>query len=95
MGDRDAVGQVEAWMIAGTLGGARSDAQRPSMAQDMAKRRRTEIDAINGFVAREATRLGLTAPANDALTELVLQVERGDISPAADTVLRLERQFAA
>ena len=94
-GDPAAIAQVEAWMIAGTLGGARSNAQRPSMAQDMAKRRRSEIGAINGFVASEAARLGLPAPANKALVSLVLQVERGDVTPAAATVLQLEYQFAA
>ena len=94
-GEPAAMRTVEAWMIAGTLGGARSDAQRPSMAQDMAKGRRTEIDAINGFVAAEATRLGLQAPANAALTALVRAVERGEVTPHPDTVLALERRLAA
>lgn len=94
-GDRAAIDMVEAWMMAGTLGGARSDMQRPSMAQDMAKRRRTEIDAINGFVAREAERLGLQAPANAALTALVGAVERGELDPHPGTVIALEHRFAA
>ena len=40
-----------------TEGGAgqaeRSDYQRPSMAQDMEKGRRTEIEFMNGFIASE------------------------------------------
>ncbi len=41
-------------MLAGTTGEARSDLQRPSMAQDMAKGRRTEIEFMNGFIAAKA-----------------------------------------
>ena len=44
---------------------------RSSMGQDVDHRRPTEINAINGFVVREANRLGLTAPVNQALTALV------------------------
>lgn len=45
---------------------------RVSMAQHLARGRRTEIDALNGYVARESARLGLSAPCNDALTRLML-----------------------
>ena len=44
---------------------------RSSMGQDVDHRRRTEIAAINGFIVREAKRLGLQAPVNFALTALV------------------------
>ena len=44
---------------------------RSSMGQDVDNRRQTEIGAINGFVVREAKRLGLEAPVNFALTALV------------------------
>src|SRR5690349_8911782 len=43
-GDRDALAEIEALMLAGSNTSARSDLQRPSMAQDMAKGRRTEIE---------------------------------------------------
>ena len=56
-------------------------AHRPSMGQDMVKGRRTEIDSLNGFVARRAEGLGLAAPANAALTRTVKQVERGELAP--------------
>ena len=41
---------------------------RPSMLQHLERGRLTEIDALNGYVARESQRLGLAAPYNDALT---------------------------
>jgi len=44
---------------------------RSSMLQDFDYRRRTEIDAINGAVVREAERLGLPAPFNRMITDLV------------------------
>jgi 2-dehydropantoate 2-reductase len=58
-----------------------SDAQRPSMGQDMAKGRRTEIEFLNGYVAREGEKLGLPCRANALLTELVLRIERGELQP--------------
>ena len=45
--------------------------QQSSTAQDLQHGKRTEIDALNGFVARRARALGLEAPANTALHALV------------------------
>jgi 2-dehydropantoate 2-reductase len=53
--------------------------QRPSMGQDMAKGRRTEIEFINGYIVREGEKVGLAARANAALTDIVLRVERGEL----------------
>ncbi len=44
---------------------------RSSMGQDADNHRQTEIGAINGFIVREAKRLGLKAPVNETLTALV------------------------
>ena len=40
----------------------RSDEQRPSMAQDIAKGRRTETDFINGYVAAKGDEIRVPAP---------------------------------
>jgi 2-dehydropantoate 2-reductase len=56
-----------------------SASQKPSMGQDMAKGRRTEIEFLNGFVVREGEKLGIAAPANAALTDIVKRVERGEL----------------
>jgi 2-dehydropantoate 2-reductase len=45
--------------------------QMSSTAQDIAKGRPTEIDYLNGFVARESAALGLAAPVNRTLNALV------------------------
>jgi hypothetical protein len=39
--------------------------QRPSMGQNMAKGRRTEIEYLNGFVVREGEQIGIQARANE------------------------------
>jgi 2-dehydropantoate 2-reductase len=54
---------------------------RPSMGQDMMKGRRTEIEFLNGFVARQGEKIGIATPANAALTDIVKRVERGEIAP--------------
>ena len=50
-------------------------ANRSSMGQDVDHGRPTEIRAINGFVVREAERLGIAAPVNRTLTALVQTME--------------------
>ena len=49
---------------------------RSSMGQDFDFRRKTEIDAINGAVVREAKRLGISVPFNEAITDLVKVIEK-------------------
>jgi len=49
---------------------------RSSMGQDFDYKRRTEIDAINGAVVREAQRLGIPVPFNEAVTDLVKAIEK-------------------
>ena len=50
---------------------------RSSTAQDMARSKRTEIDALNGFVARLGVQLGVPTPVNHALYTLVKLQEMG------------------
>ncbi|GAA0575255.1 2-dehydropantoate 2-reductase [Craurococcus roseus] len=88
-GDAAALEEAEAVLLAVTNSGARSDLQRPSMAQDMLKGRRTEIDHINGFIVREGSKAGRAAPANAALTDAVRQVERGEAPARRETVADL------
>ncbi|MGC2199228.1 MAG: ketopantoate reductase C-terminal domain-containing protein, partial [Stellaceae bacterium] len=61
--------------------GRGSPDQRPSMGQDMAKGRRTEIEYLNGFVVREGEQVGIQARANERLVEIVKRVERGELPP--------------
>jgi 2-dehydropantoate 2-reductase len=51
-------------------------AQFSSTAQDLARGKPTEIDYLNGFVARRGEALGVATPANRALHSLVKALER-------------------
>jgi 2-dehydropantoate 2-reductase len=48
---------------------------RSSMGQDVDNKRQTEIGTINGFIVRQAKRLGLKAPVNETLTALIQTLE--------------------
>lgn len=49
---------------------------RPTMWQDLLRGVRTEVDALNGAVVAEATRLGLSVPHNRALVRFIHSRER-------------------
>ena len=63
------------------LEGKTAAGQRPSMGQDMEKGRRTEIEFLNGFVAREGAKIGIDCKANKVLTDIVTRVERNELKP--------------
>jgi len=81
-GDRAALEEVEAALIPKTGANPRGDIQRPSMAQDILKGRRTEIDAMNGFIALKGAAVGVAAPSHARLTQIVTKVERGELKPS-------------
>ena len=60
----------------------RSDDQRPSMAQDIAKGRRTETDFINGYVGVRGAEIGVSAPLHLKMNDAVRRVERGEVKPS-------------
>jgi 2-dehydropantoate 2-reductase len=52
-------------------------AQLSSTAQDMARRKPSEIDHLNGYIVRRGRELGVATPANQALHAMVKLVEAG------------------
>ena len=83
-GDAAALEEVERQMIEWAK--RRTEAGRPSTAQDMLKGRRTEIDFINGLVVEKGKATGLATPANEAITELTKRVERGELKASPDNI---------
>jgi len=81
-GDAAALAEVEAVLIPKDDPNPRADIQRPSMAQDILKGRRTEIEMMNGVIVAKGAEIGVAAPSHARLTELVLRVERGAIQPS-------------
>jgi 2-dehydropantoate 2-reductase len=59
------------------LGEAMSEATS-STAQDIARGKRTEIDALNGYVARRGAELGVPTPVNHTLHALVKLLEQAE-----------------
>ncbi len=54
---------------------------RPSLLQDVMRRRRTEIDYLNGYVVAEGRRLGVATPFNAKVVELFHRHGVGTLEP--------------
>lgn len=61
---------------------SRSDAQRPSMGQDIRKGRRTETDDINGLVARRGEEVGIDVKYHRRVNETIKRIEKGELTPS-------------
>lgn len=75
-GDELAVEDVRSVLVASAEArkrGARENIS--SLLQDVMKRRRTEIEYLNGHVVRKGAEVGVRTPANERVVELVLQLE--------------------
>jgi 2-dehydropantoate 2-reductase len=81
-GDAETLAEVEAPLTPKAGANPREAIQRPSMAQDILKGRRTEIDAMNGTIARRGAELGIPVVANAKITGIVTRIERGELKPA-------------
>ncbi len=54
---------------------------KSSMAQDVAKGRRTEIDWMNGLVVDQGLKAGIPTPVNSATVVLVKRIDAGSLTP--------------
>ena len=61
-------------------------AQYSSTSQDLSRGKPTEIEYLNGFVVARGAEIGIAAPANAALTDIVKRVERGEVAPSPDLI---------
>lgn len=86
-GDAAAFAAAEAVLTANLAN--RSAGARPSMGQDMLKGRQTEIRWLNGVVAERGAEAGVPTPLNQALTQQVLRVYRGEIAASPEQAHRL------
>jgi 2-dehydropantoate 2-reductase len=64
-------------------------ATRASMLQDLERGRPTEVHWINGGVRRTAERLGLPVACNEAIEQLILEMEAGTVEPGITALHRL------
>lgn len=82
-GDAAVLAEVEHIMMNRKAANPRANIQRPSMAQDMEKGRKTEIEFMNGLIAAKGKQVGIATPANEKLVQAVLSVETGKVKASA------------
>lgn len=59
--------------------------------QDLRKGRPTEVVGyFNGLMVRKGREAGVPTPANEAMTEMYVRIERGDLKPSLDNMRLLE-----
>jgi 2-dehydropantoate 2-reductase len=75
----EAAMQQAALQLGGKMSGATS-----STAQDIARRRPTEIDSLNGYVVRRGAALGIATPVSAMLVTLVKLLEDSAVSRRAN-----------
>ena len=63
----------------------------PSMAQDVKKGRRSEIDQMNGFVAGKGREVSVPTPFTDALIDAMHGIDDGSLTPGPDNLDRVLR----
>jgi 2-dehydropantoate 2-reductase len=64
------VSEQAALRISASMAGATS-----SMAQDIARARRTEIESLNGYISSRGKALGISTPVSDQLTAMIRLLE--------------------
>ena len=67
----------------------------PSMAQDVIKGRRTEIEHLNGFVSEHGRRIGMPTPYSDAAVSVIRGIESGEFEQGMKNVDRMEAMVRA
>jgi 2-dehydropantoate 2-reductase len=63
---------------------------RPSLAQDVMKGRKTEVEELNGYVVKKGLQVGVPTPVNRAIVALTKRVEAGDLEPSLSNLEHIE-----
>ena len=86
-GDKAAMTEIEKVIM--DEGSKRTDAGRPSTAQDIQKGRKTEIESINGYVVEKGQSVGIVTPMHEVIVDFVRQIEQGTLTPGEDNIPKL------
>jgi len=78
-----------------TPGAASQRNWRASMAQDMIKGRRTEIEEMNGYVVARGGECGAPTPVSEAVVETVRDVERRLLPAGSENIAQVLRRAGA
>jgi 2-dehydropantoate 2-reductase len=63
---------------------------RPSLLQDVIKGRRTEVEHLNGYVAKIGVEVGVETAMNQAISALMRRQEAGEIAPSPSNLEQLQ-----
>ena len=81
--DESIMGEVEGILMSGAK---EIGIGRPSLAQDLLKGRKIEVDYLNGYVSKKGSELGIPTPVNDAIRQLAHRVARKEIEPSVENL---------
>ena len=62
-----------------------------SMAQDVHKGRKSEVDFMNGLICEKGRETGVATPYHDAIVEAMRLVDSKDVAPGPENVDRIIR----
>ncbi len=80
---RDGV-ELEGDLVSAINEGYRLSKNLSSMQQDLLNGRRTEIEFLNGAVARLGAKYGIACPVNQALTEIIKAMETENLKQKSE-----------
>lgn len=96
---------ADTWAAAGNDGAAREEAEQlmidgakdfgagiPSLAQDVSKGRKTEVDLLNGYVVRRGEEVEVPTPVNEQVVRVTNRVEAGELEPVLENLDLIQRQ---
>jgi len=66
---------------------------RPSLLQDVIKKRRTEVEFLNGEVIRRGIEVGVPTPLNQAVLDLTVKIENGEAEPDTSHIEQLKKHI--
>ena len=66
---------------------------RPSLAQDVLKGRKTEVEELNGLVVRKGRELGIPTPVNQSVVDVTKRVEAGELAPSMSNIELIESSW--
>ena len=81
----DVYEELDAWMASRASG----PEWRSSMAQDVIKGRKTEIEQMNGYIVSKSREAGVSAPVNAATVQVMKEIEAGQLKPEPENVERV------
>lgn len=82
----DATAHARAMEAIGAQTGPMTEDGMSGTLQDLLRQRPTEVEFLNGFIAREGKRIGLAVPTNAAVAEMIREVERGERAIGSDAL---------